>query len=118
MGKSWRIAIASTDGKVINEHFGRADRFYVTDIEVGQSPRFLETRPLLPACQDGEHTHQALAATVRILQDCQVVLVARIGPGARTELENCGILVFEYPDFIDRALEKLPEILERQVSVD
>ena len=118
MEKSWRIAIASTDGKVINEHFGRADRFYVTDIGTGQPPRCIEIRPVLPLCHDGDHSLQALATTARILQDCQVILVARIGPGARTELEKKGILVFEYPDFICRALENLPEILERQIAVN
>ena len=26
---SYQIAVASTDGKVVNQHFGKAERFYI-----------------------------------------------------------------------------------------
>ena len=50
-----RVAIATTDGKVINEHFGRAKAFYIVDLsENGYS--YVETRVISPCCKSGEHS--------------------------------------------------------------
>lgn len=44
MKKSLKMAIASSDGKVINQHFGKARRFII--IEPVEAPGFIEENAL------------------------------------------------------------------------
>lgn len=110
-----RIAAASTDGKVVNQHFGRADKFYilVADRE-SYTFRCEEERNVIPVCRGGDHEDEAMEKAVKKLSDCQYVLVSRIGMRARNECEKNGIMVFEIPDEIERAVEKLLKYEEIQ----
>ncbi len=45
----WKAAVASSDGKVINQHFGRAKEFLIFEI-TNQEFQFLELRQNNPAC--------------------------------------------------------------------
>jgi len=54
--------------------------------------------------------HQAVGN----LSDCQYVLVSRIGMRARNECEKNGISVFEIPDEIEKAVDKLLKYEEIQ----
>jgi len=103
----WRIAVASKDAKVINEHFGRANEFFIIDLVSDGTYTFVEKRPLAPICISGEHSQQALLERVDALKDCTAVLVAQIGTFAKRALEQNEISVFEQPDYIDNALPKL-----------
>lgn len=107
MENKWRIAVASLDGKVINEHFGRAKEFYIVDINRDGTYAFIEKRAIDPLCHSGEHAEAALEATVNALHDCVAVLVSRIGVAAKRTLELNKIAVFEQPDYIESALSKL-----------
>lgn len=109
MRKYWRIAIASLDDKVINEHFGRAKEFQIVDIMSDGTWEFMEKRTVKPLCNGGEHSEQALELLIGELGDCTAVLVARIGAAARRALELNHIAVFEQPDYIDVAINKLTE---------
>ena len=53
-----KVAVASSDGIMINQHFGRADTFYV--YELGDGIRFLEKRKGRPFCHGGEHLEEEL----------------------------------------------------------
>lgn len=107
MGKDWRVAVASLDGKVINEHFGRARAFYIFDITRDGTRFFRGERQVTPLCAGGEHTEQGMLESISALKDCTAVLVARIGTVARRALEINHISVFEQPDLIEEALNKL-----------
>jgi hypothetical protein len=48
-----------------------------------------------------------MASIVETLRDCAAVLVAKIGPSARKQLELAGIAVFEQPVLIEEAAQKL-----------
>lgn len=109
MKDNWRAAIASLDGKVINEHFGRARTFYIVDITRDGSWHLVEKRDVVPLCSGGHHSREAMAAHIRTLGDCAAVLAAQVGPAARRALELNRISVFEQPDYIDSALAKLAE---------
>jgi nitrogen fixation protein NifX len=109
MSRKWRVAVASLDGKVINEHFGRAHAFLIIDLAPDGSYTLVENRSVVPLCMGGEHTQEALESSVSALSDCTAVLVARIGIAAKRALELNRISVFEQPDFIDIALSKLAE---------
>jgi predicted Fe-Mo cluster-binding NifX family protein len=103
----WRVAAASVEGTMVTEHFGRAKAFYIVDIQADGSFETPERRLVTPLCEGGGHSESALGATVQLLRDCVAVLVAKIGPSARKQLELAGIAVFEQPARIEEAAKKL-----------
>jgi predicted Fe-Mo cluster-binding NifX family protein len=107
MKKDWRVAVASLDGKVINEHFGRAKEFYIIDIHRDGTYEFYEKRAVVPLCMSGEHSQEALQTSVGALRECVAVLVSQIGTTAKSALELNRISVFEQPDYIEDAISKL-----------
>jgi nitrogen fixation protein NifX len=104
---AYKIAVASTDGKVVNQHFGRADKFYIVEVNEKEEYTFLETRETGAACQEGNHSVESLENTVSLLSDCKYVLVSQIGPGAEFELSKKGISAFAISHYIDIAVGKL-----------
>lgn len=107
MNTNWRVAIASLDGKVINEHFGRAKAFYIIDLTSDGTYSLYEKRDVPPLCANGEHSQEGLLNSISALSDCTAILVSRIGMAAKRALEQNRISVFEQPDYIDSALSKL-----------
>jgi predicted Fe-Mo cluster-binding NifX family protein len=101
-----KIAVASSDGVTINEHFGRAASFLVYQLH-DQGWKLLESREISPACSGGEHSDDALERAARAIADCRGVVAARIGPGAIDALITHRILAFNMEGSIDAALEIL-----------
>ncbi|MCD7947688.1 MAG: dinitrogenase iron-molybdenum cofactor biosynthesis protein [Oscillospiraceae bacterium] len=108
------IAAASTDGKVVNQHFGRAEEFYIMQADDETGWRYLETRKTQPVCKERSHDEDRLQATVDLLADCDYVLVSQIGPGAEFALSRKDITAFSIALPIDRAVEKLIAYRKRQ----
>lgn len=110
-----RIAVASQDGEVVDQHFGHAEQFLVFELRSSEADSgverfvYLETRASQPACVRHDHDDDRLARTVDLISDCAAVLVARIGLGAVRHLKARGILAYIVPDFIDSALQRLLE---------
>jgi len=88
-----KIAVASSDGKNIDVHFGRAHQFLVFLVEK-DGHRYLETRNNVPACDGHSHDDDHLEAAAKLLGDCQGVIVNQIGPGAVDVLISRRILPF------------------------
>jgi len=103
---SYRVAVASTDGKYVNEHFGRAKQFLVFEFN-DNGYQFIELRQNLPSCNIEQSDESGHSRTVELLADCKAVLVARIGPGAEQYLIQHGIKALTIPDFIDEALKQV-----------
>jgi predicted Fe-Mo cluster-binding NifX family protein len=102
-----RVAVASSDGKFINQHFGHAEQFLIFDIDAEGNYEYLELRKNDPTCSGGNHTAGSMKNAVGVLDGVKVVLVAQIGPGASQNLLLNGIQSFSVPSYIDEALEKL-----------
>jgi predicted Fe-Mo cluster-binding NifX family protein len=102
-----RVAVASSDGKFINQHFGHAEQFLIFDIDNEGNYEYLELRKNDPTCSGGNHTAGSMKNAVGVLDGVKVVLVAQIGPGASQNLLLNGIQSFSVPTYIDEALEKL-----------
>ncbi|HEX9060284.1 MAG TPA: NifB/NifX family molybdenum-iron cluster-binding protein [Clostridia bacterium] len=98
-----RIAIASTDGTSINEHFGRASQFFV--YEVNEDGSYKETGIIKKQESKNDDVHDTLYETVKLLTGINVVLAAQIGPKASGALEQNGILSFGISGAIDSALK-------------
>ena len=103
----YKIAVASSDGIVVNSHFGRAFVFYIYEADEQGETRFVEKREIEPVCQGGEHDDNRLSENIGKLSDCSYVLVSRIGDGAANALEREGIIPMELPGMIEEALNKL-----------
>ncbi len=110
-----KLAVASTDGKVVNQHFGRAERFFILsgDEESGVW-KFLEERKVTPVCKGGDHEDADLLRNVNALSDCTYVLVSRVGQRAERELEKAGIQIFEIPGIIDESIDKMFKYIQIQ----
>jgi predicted Fe-Mo cluster-binding NifX family protein len=104
---SVRVAVASSDGKFINQHFGHAKLFIIFELNEDGKFEFLEIRKNVPSCNGGDHTLSALDATLDLIKDTDIVLVSQIGPGALQFLLSSGIKPYIMPTYIDEALENL-----------
>lgn len=79
--KNLKMAVASSDGKVINQHFGKATRFLIIESD-GEEIKVFEVRENTPACgslEYGGHADDVLNRSISIISDCFAVLCSRIG---------------------------------------
>ncbi len=104
---SFKVAVASSDGKYVNQHFGVVQQFLIFEIDDEGEYKFLELRKNIPACEVGGHTDEAMARSVELISDCDAVLASQIGPGAVNALAARGIEAYVAPTFIDQALKEL-----------
>lgn len=104
--KTYQIAIASSDGIVVNNHFGKARAFYIYEVK-DEELKLLEVRTLPPVCERGDHDEERLRENVEKLSDCTHLLVSRVGNGARAVLESKGISCYEIPGIISESIDKL-----------
>lgn len=107
VNQSFLVAVASSDGIVVNNHFGRAGTFYIYKIDELKDYLLVEKRELEPVCDGGTHNENRLNESVSKFLDCKYVLTSRIGPGAANALESFGIIPMELPGMIQESLEKL-----------
>jgi nitrogen fixation protein NifX len=83
-----KIAVASTDGKIVDLHFGDADHFLIFKIEEGEG-KFQEIREktVMPL-----NNHQERwVASIDLINDCKAVLCSKIGNEPTVELRKLGI---------------------------
>lgn len=113
-----RVAVASSDGKFVNKHFGRAQNFLIFEIdeEAGTEIRFIEVRNSTPACSYQHHDEERLQTAVAQLTDCKVVLASQIGPGAKAALEASNIIAYSIADFIEPALKRIAVFRHKRPS--
>lgn len=83
-----KVAVASSDGIVINQHFGRADTFLIYELTKEKGAEFIEKRNGRPFCHGGEHLERDLLDSVELLADCEKVFVLQIGRGASEALRS------------------------------
>lgn len=103
----YKVAAASSDGIVINQHFGRADTFYIYEVAGAGKYRFLEIRTVTPVCHGGNHSDKELCENISRFKDCKYILVSRIGMGAANMVEQSGITPMELPGMMEESLDKL-----------
>lgn len=102
---SFKIAVASSDGKIIDEHFGKADRFFIFEIKDNRF-ELIEERKNIPICGTNGHAEEKVTETVKLISDCEAVFINRIGIGPALALQDKGVNVYEVSITIDEALER------------
>jgi nitrogen fixation protein NifX len=112
-----KVAVATSDGVSINEHFGQAVAFHLFAVEDDGTFQSLEVRAIKNAPRDQARTRSA-ETTVEQLRDVEVVLANQIGPGAAANLSGRGIKSFAVRGRIDRVLTafgKRHQLLEVEI---
>ncbi len=104
---TYRVALASSDGIVVNRHFGKSEKFQIYEVNDEHEAKFIEERENTPSCQEFEHSEEALLKAIKVIKDCRVVFVSRIGAGAYDELRRHGIEAFEMAREVNEIIEKL-----------
>lgn len=104
--EKYLIAVASSDGIVVNNHFGHATTFHVFEAS-DDKIEHKEIREVEPVCHTGEHDENRLNENAERFADCDFVLVSKIGDGARAVLESKGIACYEIPGIITDSIDKL-----------
>jgi nitrogen fixation protein NifB len=87
------MAVATTGGGVINQHFGHAREFLIYEA-TSQDVRFIGHRKVDLYCSGGDtcgDADTALAKTIRTLAGCEAVLCSKIGYEPWGLLEEAGI---------------------------
>lgn len=82
-----KIAFCTTDMKTVNQHFGRADKVAIFDID-DKEYSLAEVREFIPI--DPEKDHKVDTETkAQALKDCAILYVAEIGgPAAAHVIKN------------------------------
>jgi predicted Fe-Mo cluster-binding NifX family protein len=106
----YKIAITSTDGQTVDAHFGRADCFYIYDVDDSgaYSQTGLRSVQPLPEIQGGcRHNEQGIKPLINALSDCRYILTAQIGKRPQMLLNRSGITALESPSELSEAIGKL-----------
>lgn len=103
-----RIAIASTDGERVNQHFGKTDKFLI--YETGATGLDLlsvkHVRPLSVGDRSHGFEQERFDAVAKVLTGCERVYCLRIGERPAAELKKMGIEAVVYEGPIDTILSE------------
>ena len=103
---AYRVALASSDGIVVNRHFGKADTFLVFE-QKNNDFEYVEKRMVTPCCVGGNHADGGFDEAAKALADCSAVVVGKIGSGAADYLNARGFEVYEAPFPVNAVLKEL-----------
>lgn len=95
--KPMRYAVASKSGINIDTHFGHASEFYIYDLINGEV-YFVEKRSVDKYChgkEDCDTTEDKFAKIFKTIEDCNNVLVLRVGPEPLRKLQEKNIKVHQ-----------------------
>ncbi len=82
-----RIAVASSDGTTVDQHFGQAESFYVYDVSAAGAVE-VARREVAKNALPNEGVRETI---IRMLADCKLLLAEKIGTGPRPMLAKAGI---------------------------
>lgn len=107
------IAVASKDGKDINQHFGHAERFLIYDVSEDNATLIDEKEVERYCSYDPDHPLRGhiLTGIAEALQGCRAVVSAQIGEHPRRELYGLGIEPYAITGPIEPTLLELVKIL-------
>ena len=100
------IAVASTDGEMVNEHFGKATRFWIFDISQSKHTLIMvrNVEPFSTGDKDHPFDPMRMGEIYDAIKDCERVYCTKIGERPRQELEEAGITTVIYKDSISSIL--------------
>ena len=108
-----RFAVASNDGKEINQHFGHAERFLIYEVTESETKLVDEKHVERYCSYDPDHPLRAhlLTAIAEALKDCRAIVSSQIGQAPQMEMERLGIDTFIAEGPIEPTLAALAKML-------
>jgi nitrogen fixation protein NifX len=117
-----KVAFATTDGKNIDEHFGRAGMFAIYEITEG-GHKFVATRKfadgmdmaVVDTKDKGSLHDDAVQNKVEKLADCKLIYLTEIGGPSAARLVKKGIMPMKMKEIvtIESALGQLLETIKK-----
>lgn len=107
MDKEYLVAVASSDGIVVNTHFGKGKDFYIYSVNEKEEIKLVEKRSVVPVCHGGDHDEERFVENLKRFSDCRYILVSRVGMAAANMAEQLGIQVMMLPGVIEESIRKL-----------
>jgi predicted Fe-Mo cluster-binding NifX family protein len=107
------IAVASKNGREIDQHFGHAERFLIYDVD-GSDVRLVDEKKVGRYCSyDADHPLRGplLRKIADALAGCRAVACAQIGQAPQIEMDRLGIDVFTVEGPIRQSLLELAKVL-------
>jgi predicted Fe-Mo cluster-binding NifX family protein len=107
------IAVASKDGKEINQHFGHAERFLIFEV-TDTAVTLVDEKKVERYCTYDEahplrgHVLRAISAA---LDGCRAIVCAQIGQAPQDEMARLGFPVYPLHGAIKPALAELIKVL-------
>lgn len=104
------IAVTSSDGKHIDTHFGKADRFLVYEAGTGEPALLYEVQAprYCGGTGPGHDLMQEKLATIATrLGACRVIVTAMIGASPKEEMERLGIEVISVSGPVSDVLKEV-----------
>jgi MoaA/NifB/PqqE/SkfB family radical SAM enzyme len=111
--KSYRFAVASKSGVIVDTHFGHAKEFYLYDYRNGEV-RFAGKRNVEQYCQGEEdcgEKEDKIEQIIAALDGCNGVIAMRIGMEPTKKLAKLGIKPVNTYDMIEDAVKKAAEAM-------
>jgi MoaA/NifB/PqqE/SkfB family radical SAM enzyme len=101
LAETKRFGVASKDGRIVDEHFGHAETFYIYESD-GNTVSFVGTRNVAKYCLDVNICDTDNRNKVfDMLSDCDTIIALRIGLAPANKLQSAGkrvISTYEYTE--------------------
>lgn len=113
---TYRIAVTSSDGEQIDQHFGQANQFDIIEVDEQKNAwEKIETRSsvigkdvvVVCGASCNGHKYDSIEEVINLLADCKYILTGKIGKHSYSALQRAGITALESPFPIQLAVEKL-----------
>lgn len=112
---SFRVAVASDDGRFINRHFAKAEQFWIFKL-VGGRFYLDEVRDVQPVPYDNHK--EKLLRIVEEIEDCGMVVATEIGPGAAVIMGYKGMEPFVTGDTVEETLARIAWLQKKKLYRD
>lgn len=103
---SYKFAVASKTGMLVDQHFGHVEEFYILSYK-DSSIEFIEKRLVNKYCdgvKECEDEDLKIEKIINTIKDCNAVLVLRIGYRPAKILEEKGIMIVQTCESINDAI--------------
>lgn len=107
------FAVATSDGKVIDQHFGQVEEFFIYKFRNDRA-EIIDKRTIGRYCigkENCEDKKTHMLDIINVLNDCNAILSMRIGSEPKRKLEENNIKVFELYDTVEKGIKKTAESL-------
>lgn len=111
---TYKFAVASKSGMLVDSHFGQVNELYVYEFSNGEA-KFKEKRQIQQYCTGSDQcdsTEDKISMIINTISDCNAVIAMRIGESPKKKLKDKNIHVFATYDRIETAVKVAAESLQ------